>query len=195
MAMLGNPPDRCLAAVMRVAAAALLVIGCSLAPVVAQQSASYSVESQTLNFGGHPHKGVAGSSPAYRMSSDALGDSVAGVAMSSLSFRLDSGMVSAYAPAGEVTGLRFDAQGGMQWDAVLHAVSYQVYRGPLTDLPGGYGSCVAAGITEPAWNDPNAPAAGTGDFYLVTASNRLDEEGSSGVTSAGQSRAPGTPCP
>lgn len=45
------------------------------------------------------------------------------------------------------------------------------------------------------WSDPLAPSAGTGFFYLVTARNRLDEEGPKGFQSLGVEEPNPDPCP
>jgi hypothetical protein len=43
--------------------------------------------------------------------------------------------------------------------------------------------------------DPDVPSVTTGYFYLVTADNRLDEEGTKGFRSNGTERGNPAPCP
>ena len=74
-------------------AACCLVSGL-LSDVVA--GASLEVAESTFNAGGNPVAGVVPASPSFRITLDALGDSVAGTAMSSDSYGIEGGMLSAF---------------------------------------------------------------------------------------------------
>jgi hypothetical protein len=178
-----------------VAAAVGLLLGVS-SPAHAQQSASYDLREHTLNAGGHPAAGAVLSSPAYRLSLDALGD-LAGVPSSSVSFQLGPGFVPAYPPPSEVTGLVFRPDSvTMTWDVESAAGTYQVYRDPLARLLlGGTGTCWQSGLVAPQVVDAQIPVAGTGYFYLVTSRNSLSEEGTKGFGSSGLERPNPIPCP
>ena len=85
---------------------------------------------------------------------------------------------------------------------VLGALSYDVYRGDLSDLvdtdsdglpDDGYGACRTAFDDDPRdtfFVDAEIPSTGGGFFYLMAAAG----EGL-GTTSAGLERLPQVPCP
>ena len=66
--------------------------------------------------------------------------------------------------------------------------SYTVYRGLVSDLPVSYGTATLSGVVSEGASDPSVPPANTAYFYLVTVSNRLDEEGTKGNDSSGAER-------
>lgn len=148
---------------------------------------------RTVAAGGHPLQGTRMSSASYRISLDALGD-VSGV-RSSASFRLEGGFVSRYAPPGEVKHLGFTTKSHLVWDGERSVGTYNVYRAVLTSLPGTFGGCLAAGVAPPAFDDLAIPGPGTGLAYLVTAENRLREEGTKGTSSNGVRRLNAPACP
>ena len=74
-------------------------------------------------------------------------------------------------------------------------MAYNIYTGPLSTLPGGYGACAASRVGETTWSDPSMPAPGTGTFYLVTGENSLKQEGTKGHDSSGAVRGNSSPCP
>ena len=152
--------------------------------------ASLEVTESAFNAGGNP-AGVVPASPSFRITLDALGDSVAGTAMSSGSYSIEGGMPSAFRPPGPVMNLRFASASNeiLSWDPESSAGTYGVYRGLISDLapPGGpapYGSCFDAGAAVPTTSDAGLPPVGDGFFYLVTVANRLDEEGTKSVEGA-----------
>jgi len=176
--------------------AGLLLLAAAVVPAAAQQSASFNLEEGVLNAGGHPAGGVSPTSAGFRISLDALGDSVGGRALSSASFRMAGGFASFYPPPGEVLGLRFLDSDTLEWDGEPSAGSYALYRDVLTGLGGlGYGSCLTTGITGTTIDDAAVPAAADGYFYLVTVRNRLDEEGTKGFDTIGGERPNAAPCP
>ncbi|HYV20524.1 MAG TPA: hypothetical protein VFC25_15995 [Verrucomicrobiae bacterium] len=179
-----------------VAAATIGLLFFVSTPALAQQSASYDLREHTLNAGGHPASGAVLSSPAYRLSLDALGD-LAGVPSSSVSFQIGPGFVPAYPPPSEVTGLVFRPDNvTMTWNVEPAAGTYQVYRDPLAQLLlGGTGTCWQSGLVAAQAVDSQVPVAGTGYFYLVTSRNSLSEEGTKGFGSNGLERPNPLPCP
>lgn len=176
-----------------------LVAGVALAAtggLHAQSSASYRLEEHVLDAGGRPAQAVVATSPGFRLSLESIGESFARRAHSGGAYRLDDGFLPAYAPPGEVVGLQFLAdQQTLTWSHDPAASAYNVYSGPLTGLPGPYGLCAAAQVTGTSWVDPSPPPPAGGIFYLVTAKNRLREEGTKGFSSDGVERVNPSPCP
>lgn len=162
----------------------------------AQTSASYKLTEHAFNAGGHPQDGTVLSSSSYRVRLDAIGDGVLGNALSSASFRMDGGFVGCYPPPGEVEGLRFADLETLVWDPDKSVGHYNLYRDDLDALDGlGFGACLTYDIDGESTTDADTPPAGDGYFYLVTAENRLAEEGTKGVWGGGATRANDAPCP
>jgi hypothetical protein len=162
-------------------------------PVIAQSSATFRVEASVFNSGGHPAQGLTMTSSSYRISMDSIGESLISSALSSSSFELDSGLGSAYRPAGLVTNLRFASKDTMDWDVHRSAGRYNLYRDELANI-GAYGSCFNPGLISPSASDSQAPASGAVFFYLVTVVNRLGEEGGKDSDGSGVPRG-GVWCP
>jgi hypothetical protein len=161
-------------------------------PVLAQESASYRLERSSFDAGG----GSRMTSTSYAVSFQGTGEPALGDGLSSPSFRSDGSFFAAYAPAGEVRGLTIAADHEtLSWFAEPVAGDYNLYRDLVGGLPGDFGSCLVADVEGTSWTDPERPPDSSGFFYLVTAENRLDEEGTKGWTSAGSERANDTPCP
>jgi hypothetical protein len=176
----------------------LLVTGAAAipSPVLAQTSASYTQTEHVFNAGGQPGQAVSPSSASFRISLDSVGEALAGVTMTGASFRLGSGLDAAYAPPGEVVGLQMLAdRQTMVWSPEPASTAYNVYAGPLSTLPGGFGACAVAHVATTSAIDPVMPAPGSGVFYLVTGANRLWTEGTKGWTSSGAERSNTDPCP
>lgn len=177
-------------------AAFLLVAAFGGGDADAQTSARFDLEESAFNAGGHPSDGAVPQSASFRLSLGALGHGVAGASLSSASFASDAGFAAAYPPPGEVVGLRFDDAQTLAWDPERSVGSYDVYRDALANLGGlGYGACLAGGLTAANLVDADLPPAAGGFFYLVTASNRLNEEGTKGFDGAGAERPNPSPCP
>ncbi|HKQ97771.1 MAG TPA: hypothetical protein VJV75_07850, partial [Candidatus Polarisedimenticolia bacterium] len=181
------------AAVPALIAAACLALGASA--VTGQESPSYNLKEHTVNAAGHPEAATVMASAGYRITLDAVGDAIAPVGLVSASFQMDGGFAVAYPPPGEVTGLRFSADGAsFSWDVETAAGTYNVYRDVISALPGGLnGLCFQSSVTTNLSADPQTP--GTGWFYLVTSRNSLGEEGTKGFASSGVERANPGPCP
>ena len=162
-------------------------------PAWAQSSASYKLQEATVNGGGDPASGVALASAHFRISLDAIGEGAVRVGLVSASFHLDGSFLGRYAPPGEVSGTRFSDATTLQWNAEPSAGVYEVYRG--TSLPGTYGTCFASNLTATNVTDATIPSVGGSFFYLVTARNRLSEEGTKGFSSNGTQRPNSLPCP
>lgn len=183
----------------RVVLLALVTLG-SLAgfaatAAVAQSSASYKLEEQVLNAGGHPINGNTMNSSHFRMTLDSIGEAVVGVGIGSASYAVDSGFDSAYPPPGEIAGMWFSDHDTMHWQAEPSAGSYNLYRDLMSNLSGlGYGQCFDSTVSGTSGTDTGTPPVSDGWFYLVTADNRLGEEGTKGQDSAATERQ-GTVCP
>jgi hypothetical protein len=160
---------------------------------LAQSSASYKLTESVFNAGGNPAPVLT--SASYAMTLDALGDSVSGTNLASASYSSDAGFAGLFHPPGEVLDLRFTDSTHMAWDPEPSVGFYNLYRGLVSGLSGGYGSCLSAGLTGESGVDAATPSSGQCFFYLVTAENRIAEEGTLGQTSSGAQRPNTSPCP
>jgi hypothetical protein len=180
---------------MRYATLVLLVLAVSV-PAMAQTSASYRLTEHAFNAGGRPDDGSVPMSPNLKISLDAIGDAALGQTLSSANYRMDGGFAGRYPPPGETRGLLFTTKDILQWDPERSVGVYNLYRDDLSALSGlGYGACEQYGITGQTANDTDEPSAGNGYFYLVTAENRLGEEGTKGYDSDNAKRGNPAPCP
>jgi hypothetical protein len=165
-------------------------------PVLAQTSASYHLNEHTFNDGGQPANGAVSTSASFHLKLDAIGDAVVRSGMTSASFRADGGFVGDYPPPGEVQGLAFTSATSMVWNPEKSVGQYEVYRDFISSLQsGGTGTCFLSGLTAESATDTTVPALGSGLFYLVTARNLLNEEGTKGYKTGGVERPNTLPCP
>ena len=165
-------------------------------PAFAQQSASFKLEEHTFNAGGHPSDGVVLASASYKITLDAIGDSVAGRILASASYHMDGSFVMGYPPPGEVHGLYLTDSQTLVWQPEKSIGVYNLYRGLVDDLDGTvYGFCEEPDIALHTTTDSDPVPVGNGYFYLVTAENRLDEEGTLGTRSTGAERPNTGACP
>jgi len=171
----------------------LLVALCG--PASAQTSASFKLTERAINAGGHPLDAIRPASASYRITLGAIGDAAVRNALSSASYRGDGGFVGRYAPPGEVQGVRFLDKTNLTWSHEPSVGTYNLYRNTLASLPGDFGSCYQSALVAPPFGEANAPAQGSGWHYLVTAKNRLREEGTKGRTSIGAERSNLASCP
>ncbi len=105
------------------------------------------------------------------------------------------GYGSLFPPPGEVTGLLFSDKQTAGWDPESSVGSYRLYRDLMSNLLGlGFGQCEQQGLTSETISDTDPVPVDDGFFYLVTALNRLTEEGTKGFRSSGIERA-GSVCP
>lgn len=175
--------------------AALVVLAALAGTAAAQQSAGYRLTESAFNQGGDPRGGAPPASLGYRITADAIGSPVAAIGMTSAGYQSDAGFVVAYPPPLEVANLRFASAVALDWSAARAAGTYNLYRDPLSTLPGIYGACLQLDLTATGATDPGSPAVGTGFFYLVTVANRIEEEGTKGFRSSGAERVNPSPCP
>lgn len=161
----------------------------------AQTSASYKLQEFTFNDGGRPADGSVASSASFRIKLDAIGDAVTQAGLSSASHRMDGGFVSDYPPPGEIRNARWTSKTAISWDPDKTVGVYEVYRDLLSTLPGNFGACFQSALTAETAADAASPAAGTAWFYIVTARNRLGEEGTKGFRTGGAERTNPAPCP
>ena len=174
----------------------IALVAVASSPALAQQSTSYKLTESAVNAGGRPENGTIAASASYRVSFDAIGDAVAGGSPSSASYRLGSGFVSWFPPPGEAKGLRFSDRTTLRWDPEPSVGTYNLYRDFVSALAGGgTGTCFVNGVSTEQASDAGSPGAGKGFFYLVTAKNRLAEEGTKGKRSSGSERPNPAPCP
>ena len=165
-------------------------------PSLAQQSATYKLTESVFNGGGNPANGTILTSTSYKMSLDAIGDGAIAAGLWGGPYRMDAGFVSAYPPPGETLGLCFTGKQTLTWNPEKSVGTYNLYRDAIPALPGGmYGLCSQPGLTRETATDTAVPGAGVGYFYLVTAENRLQEEGTKGYRKNGTERPNPAPCP
>lgn len=159
-----------------------------------QQSENYVIEGASIQ-NGVGSAAIQLDSGAYGITLSAVGDPLMSDGpLARPGLEAQSGFVSTFSPATEVSDLAFSGSGTLVWSPARSAVSYNVYRGALEGLSTSYGSCLSTGIPATTADDPSSPALGSGYFYLVTATNSLDEEGASGFDSGSTPRTP-TACP
>ncbi|HKQ97667.1 MAG TPA: hypothetical protein VJV75_07325 [Candidatus Polarisedimenticolia bacterium] len=162
----------------------------------AQASASYRLTEFTANSGGDPSQGAFASSASHRITLDAVGDGALGSGLASATQHIDGGFVPLNPPPGEVTGFLFTDGQTLIWSPERSVGRYEVYRAPVSTLAGGgTGACFVTDVSGETTTDASIPGVGTGYFYLVTARNRLGEEGTKGFRSNGVERANPLPCP
>lgn len=162
----------------------------------AQQSTNFKLEEQAFNSGGNPEGGVVLSSTSFRITLDAIGESVAERGLGSASFGLDSGFVARYRPPGEVYELRFTDAVTLRWHAERSVGWYNLYRDLMSNVSTlGYGDCEQYDLTTETTTDTDTVPVDDGYFYLVTAENRLGEEGTKGFDSNDVERLNLLPCP
>ncbi len=179
-------------------AALLLSTSILMTPMLlAQESGNFKIREHVFNEGGHPDNAVILTSTNFHIRIDAIGEALMGNALDSESFRMDAGFASPYPPPGEVQNLLFQADHQtLVWDREKSGGGYNLYRDRLDSLSsGGYGSCKEYGIAMETTTDAEEPSSGQGYFYLVTAENRLEEEGIKGFDSIGTERPNLSPCP
>jgi hypothetical protein len=176
--------------------ASILLLLLPTGVVLAQSSTNYRLEEKVFNAGGHPAAGEVVTSGSFRITIDSIGDGIVGSSMSSASFALDAGFAVVYPPPGEVLGLSFLDHVTLTWYPEKSVGVYNLYKDLLTNLTGlGYGACEKYDIDVTTAADAAVPPATDGFFYLVTAENRLFEEGTKGNDSAGVARPNPSPCP
>jgi len=163
-------------------------------PALAQESASYKLNEHTFNAGGNPSDGVVLTSTSYKITLDSIGDTVAGSSLASASFRMEGSFAGSYPPPGEVRQLRFVDFETLEWDPERSVGDYGLYSGSLSGLPLDYGVCETDVDVETVVVDDPVPF-GECLYYLVTARNRLGEEGTKGFRSSGPERPNDAPCP
>lgn len=166
-------------------------------PVLAQSSVSFKLDEHTFNQGGGPEAGVILTSAGFRITLHSVGESISATGLVSASFNLDASFAVAYPPPGEVLGLSFLAsRQDLVWNPERSGGVYNLYRDSLGNLSGrDYGQCEQQSIPGPSINDSTVPSIGDGFFYLVTAENRLGEEGTKGFGSDSLTERAGTVCP
>jgi hypothetical protein len=180
------------------ALAVLLMTG----PVAAQESSNFKMTEHVFNAGGHPADGWVMSSSNYQITLDSVGEPLVGAglesssALAGASFQIDGGFAAIFWPPGEVTGLGFVDDETLSWSPEKSIGSYNLYRDLLSALRSlGYGSCQQYGLDDEQATDRETPPTEDGFFYLITAKNRLDEEGTKGRDSEGSERPNPRPCP
>ena len=158
----------------------------------ARTSTSYRLTEADQNCGGEPPTAV---STTYRVTLGTVGDAASQMGLSSTSFRMDVGFVAPYPPPLEVASQSWSGNALLTWSSEKSIGTYSVYRGDVATIATSYGGCFAWNVGGPPVADLASPPAGGTWFYLVTAKNRLREEGTLGTNSLGATRPNSTPCP
>jgi hypothetical protein len=173
---------------------AILVLLATFCGAMAQQSASYELSEYLFNLGGVPQDGTEPSSTSYRITLASLGEALGHSSVSGPTLTLDGGNVGSLRPPGEVANLRFDDKTTLAWDPDRSVGSYTAYRSEITQL-GSTVDCFEEGITSTSVVDHDPVPGASGFFYIVSASNRIDEGGTLGQTSSGGERSGSPTCP
>ena len=127
---------------------------------------------------------------------EAIGDTVGFAEPTSPSYGVTPGFVSAFGPASEVLALTFDDATTISWGGQPNATGYNIYSHDLGSLSGtDNGGCLESTVAGNSYLAVGTPAAAEGFFYLVTAINRLAEEGTPGSDSQGTERGNAGACP
>ena len=165
--------------------------------VLGQSSTRYRLEESVINNGGFPSEGTLPLSSSFRITLDAVGESVVGRGLSSTSFHMDGCFLTAYPPPGEVMNLVLLADDQtLEWDPERSVGTYNLYRDALgTVSASNAGSCTQPDLADETTTDATAPTLGDGFFFLVTAANRLGEEGTRGFRSSTDERVDTGACP
>jgi hypothetical protein len=132
---------------------------------------------------------VSAKAPLYPLRGDAAIFSIGG-RIANASFTL-----GASPRPQEVGGVRA-VTGRFEWDVVPAATSYHVYRGAISSLPSGAGTCSDAldpDRTDTRFTDTEVPQPRTGWFYLFSAQSP-DGEGSLGYGGSGGERIAAATC-
>ncbi|MEJ2368989.1 MAG: hypothetical protein P8Z49_11750 [Acidobacteriota bacterium] len=160
----------------------------------AQTSPNYSNEEHVLNCGATPAPTLSSSN--YQVTLSSIGDGLSTATMSSSSYEISGGFDAVFPPPGEVENVHFTSKTDMAWNPEPSVGTYNVYKASLADLQGGSsGTCFASGLASPTASDTATPSAGQCFYYLVTAENRLNEEGTLGSQSGGTPRPAASSCP
>ena len=169
--------------------AALVLPGVAVA---GSSSASFEIKAFDFNAGGHPPYST---SVSFNVKLGALGDGAAALPITSASFGIDGGFSASFPTPGEVTDVVFTDGVTFTWHPERAATAYNIYREALTGMTPDFGACEQSDLASETATDNDVPDSGTGFFYLVTATNCLDEEGTKGFQSNGIERANSAPCP
>lgn len=163
---------------------------------LAQTSADYRLREHAINAGGRPADAVVSISPSFRLSLDSIGEPLARRGLSGPSFRLDGGFTPAYGPPGEVAGVQILSDGQtLTWSPEPTSMTYNLYSGTLSTLPGTFGSCAQSQVAATTLVEASMPPPGSGLFFIITGENRLGEEGIKGRSTGDSLRSNPAPCP
>ena len=160
--------------------------------VKAQGSEGYLNRERSFNNGGNPSPVLV--SENFQINLGSLGENLTMSSCESNDYTLVGGFSFSYPPPGEVMNLRFVDSSILEWDADLSAGTYNVYRGLVSELATTYGSCHIVDIGQVQASDPEIPVQGECYFYIVTACNRVGEEGTMGRDSSDTERPNVSPC-
>ena len=170
----------------------------ALGTASAQQSSSFRLEEHVFNAGGHPQAGTILTSVSFQITLDAIGEGLVAGPLNSTSFQMEGGFGSAYPPPGEAENLRFTDATTLVWDPERSRGDYALYQGLVTiPFDADYGLCEQPPPVLSTETATVTGVMGVGDslFYLVTARNRLGEEGPKGFDDLGVERGNPVPCP
>lgn len=166
--------------------------------VLAQTSTSFKLAEHVFNAGGHPEQGTVLTSASFQVTLDAIGHGVTPAVLTGVSYIIDGGFVGSFPLPGEVENLHFTDATTLVWDVDGSIGDYALYQGSITTpFDADYGSCQQPPppITTETVTVTATPSEGEALFFLVTARNRLSEEGTKGFDSSMAERSNLTPCP
>ena len=151
-----------------------------------QTPASPGFHISASSFSASGSEGVVLTSTGFRLTLMAMGEAAPtpGV-LAGTSFRMEGGLACGNTPPGEVQGLRFSDADHLSWLPHAPAIAYHIYRDA---------QCLDTREVETSV-DTTTPPSGDVFHYLITAENRLSEEGTTGFESSGAVRPTPNACP
>lgn len=162
--------------------------------VFAQSAGNYVQDEHIFNEGGNPLQGQVLASTNFIITLDAVGQSLGLTELSGSSFQMQAGFVPAYPPPLETLNLKFVTKTQMIWDHEKSVGTYNIYRGNGDNFA-PFGACMSKSLPSENGQDSEIPAPNQFFYYLVTAENQIEEEGTKGYESDGTERINAAPCP
>ena len=172
----------------------VVLLACALpaGPAAAQESPSFRIDRGTR---GSLSGSAVLQSSSYRVSRSSLGMPSGRDPVTGTSVAASNDWTATLRPALEVRRLRFADARTLTWDLDRSLGSYRVYRGDLESIVGMPAACIGTAPNGQGFDAPEIPAAGQGQFFLVTAVDAAGVEGTAGTASGGAARLVHGACP
>jgi len=162
-----------------------------------QESASYRLTETSFDTGGQAGGDTVTGSTSFVVTLGALGSGGEAPMMSGPTYAMEGGFVASFQPPTEVAELLFTDATTLVWAPEGSVGDYALYSGMVAvPFDSEYGTCSQPPpqITATTATVTSIPPPGGALFFLVSARNRLGEEGIKGLNSNGVIRANTAPC-